>query len=141
MSDTAHPSPQRHRVSLATLLFGACTAPLFWLGQLMLGYAVSAFACYPGDHPQVLVATGPLRAALLAFDMVAIAATVAGGVVALWCLRQVRHEKGASKEAAMAIGEGRSRFMALWGVMSSMGFFCAILFGAIASISVPLCAI
>ena len=141
MSDTAHPSPQRHRVSLATLLFGACAAPIFWLGQMMLGYAVSGLRLLSRPTiPRCIAAGGPLRAALLAFDTVAIAAAVAGGVVALWCCGKFVMETGGSNAAAMEIGEGRARFLALWGIMSSLWFFCAILFNAIASVTVPLCA-
>ena len=127
-------------MSLATLLFGACTAPIFWLGQLMLGYAVSRPSPATRRPSPSLAASGPLRATLLAFDTVAIAAAAAGGVVAFGAYGKFVMKRR-QNEAAMEIGEGRSRFMALWGVMSSMGFFCAILFGAIASISVPLCAI
>ena len=51
MSDAARPSPQKHSTRLIALLFGAAAAPIFWLGQLMLAYAVTAYACYPADHP------------------------------------------------------------------------------------------
>ena len=36
-------------------------------------------------------------------------------------------------------GEGRNRFLALWGMMSSLWFFAAILFNIIASVTVPPC--
>ena len=139
MSDAAHPAPHKNRVSLALLLFGAAAAPLFWLGQLMLGYGVTAMVCYPADRPQQVASSGPWGALLISFDAVAIIAAAAGGVVSLWCFARVRHEKGGGAHHALGIGEGRARFMALWGIFSSLWFFCAILFNVIASVMVPLC--
>jgi hypothetical protein len=129
MSDVVDPvgaAPETRSVKFLTLLLAACAAPVFWLGQLMLGYGVTAYVCYPGDHPQGLAATGPLFAALLAFDAVALIACAAGGAVSY----------AAGRRGA---GGGRDRFLALWGIMSSLWFFAAILFNTIASVTVPPC--
>ena len=134
-----HPSPHRDRVSFLALLFGACAAPLFWLGQLGLGYGLTALVCFPGDHPQAPPPNMPLSAALVAFDVIALAACLAGGGVAWWAWRQTWNEQGGGKNHALHTGEGRTRFMALWGIMSSLWFAAAILFNAIASITVPPC--
>ena len=144
MSDTldaSHPSPHRGRVGFSTLVFGAAAAPIFWLGQLMLGYGVTAFICYPGDHPRALAPDGHLQALLIAFDVVALLACLLGGGTAWWCWRQTREEKAGGNRSALHIGEGRARFLALWGMMSSLGFFGAILFDTIASVTVPPCLI
>jgi hypothetical protein len=63
---------------------------------------------------------------LLASDAIALVACASGAFVSwrLW-------RRGA--------GKGRDRFLALWGVMSSLGFFGAILFNVFASILVPPC--
>jgi hypothetical protein len=135
----AHPAPHKDRVGFAALLFGACTAPIFWLGQVGLGYGLTAWVCFPGDHPQPLSPDLPLSSALVAFDIVAFAASVAGGVVAWWAWRQTKNEKEGGERHALHTGEGRTRFMALWGIMSSLWFAVAILFNTIASITVPPC--
>jgi len=121
-------------VSFVTLLFGASAAPIFWLGQLMLGYAVTAQACYPGDHPEQLVSTQVLKAALLNFDLVAILFSLLGGGVAWICFAKAGRSDSGNKSV------GRARFLALWGIFSSLWFFGAILFNSIASVTVPLCA-
>jgi hypothetical protein len=139
MSEVAHPAPHRHRVSFWTLMFGACAAPIFWLGQMMLGYSVSAIACYGSDHPTVIASGTTLRTALIVFDAVAIAAALAGGIVSFLCWREVHNEKEGGPRQALALGDGRARFMALWGIMSSLWFLGAIIFSTIASITVPLC--
>jgi hypothetical protein len=128
--DPVGPAPETRSVKFRTLLLGASAAPIFWLGQLMLNYGVTAYACYPGDHPQSLAATGPLFTALMAFDAIALIAGLAGGLVSWRAWRGMteghRHE-------------GRNRFLAIWGVMSSLWFFAAILFNVIASVTVPPC--
>jgi hypothetical protein len=139
MSDMAHPSPYRHRVGLAALLFGASAAPIFWLGQLILGFAVTAFVCYPGDHPAPLAAAPLLGRALIGFDTIALLACFAGGAVSWWCWRQTAEEKRGGPRHALHTGEGRARFLALWGIISSLWFFAAILFNTIASVTVPPC--
>jgi hypothetical protein len=120
-------------------MFGACGAPIFWLGQMMLGYGVSAVACYSSDHPTTIASGTVLRTALIAFDAVAIVAALASGIVSYSCWQAVRDEKEGGQRHAFEVGDGRARFMALWGIMSSLWFFSAIVFSTIASVTVPLC--
>jgi hypothetical protein len=123
--DPVGPAPETRSTRFLWLVFGASAAPLLWLGHTMLGYGVTAFICYPGDHPVGLAAPGPLLAALIVFDMIALAGCAVGGFVS-W--RLSRRTEGP-----------RNRFLALWGMLSSLWFFIAILFNVIASVSVPLC--
>lgn len=141
MSDasTDHPAPHRGLVSFWSVMFGACAAPIFWLGQMILGYGVSAFVCYRGDHPARIASASALRGTLIAFDVVAIAAALAGLTISFMCWRIVREEKAGGGSHAIDIGDGRTRFMALWGIMSSLWFLGAIIFSTIASVTVPIC--
>lgn len=125
--DPTGPAPEAHSPRFLWLLFGCAAAPLAWLGQMMLAYGVTAYICYPGDHPVRLPSHGGLLAAIAVFDVAALALCAAGAAVSWRGWRQVR------------TGEGRNRFLALWGLMSSLWFFTAILFNAIASF-VPPCA-
>jgi hypothetical protein len=129
-----HIAPPRDPVRFRALMFGTCAAPIFWLGQLLLGYGVSALVCYHGDHPTLIASGGALRAALVAFDAVAVIAALAGAVVSYTIWRATREEKKAAD-----IAEGRANFMAQWGIWSSACFLIAIGFETIASITVPLC--
>ena len=124
--DPTGPAPETRAPRFLLLLFGCSAAPLAWLGHVMLGYGLSAYLCYPADHPVMLSARW-LFAALIAFDVVALAICGAGAVVSWRLWRQVRG------------GEGRNRFLALWGLMSSLWFLVAILFNVIASLVVPSC--
>jgi hypothetical protein len=138
MLDPTGPAPETRSVRFLWLLFGASVAPLFWLGQLMLGYGVTAYICYPGDHPEPLIQTRPLFMALVAFDAVALAACAAGAVVS-WRIWQRGKDSHSERQFTVHLGEGRIRFLALWGIMSSLWFFFAILFNTIASVTVPPC--
>lgn len=136
LSSSATHYEVRHPVSFAALLFGACAAPIFWTGQLLLSYAVTAHACYPGDHPQAIASVQALKAAMYAFDVVAILVAVAGGITAWLCFAKT----GAARtNTEKAVSEGRARFLAIWGLFSSLWFFAAILFNTIASFAVPPC--
>jgi hypothetical protein len=136
---TSHPAPHRDKVNFWTLMFGCCVAPIFWAGQLMLGYWVSAQTCYGSDHPTVAAMPGTLHTALIVFDVVAIVAAVTGGIVSFASWRLTQEEKEGGAYHALHVGEGRARFMALWGIMSSIWFLGAIVFNTIGSLKVPLC--
>jgi hypothetical protein len=136
---SAHPAPARREVSFWALMFGCCAAPIFWLGQLTLGYWISAQACYGADHPTPTDAPAMLYTALIVFDVVAIVAALAGGIVSWMSWNATQGEKKGGAHLALHTGEGRARFMALWGIMASLWFLGAIVFGTIGSMAVPLC--
>jgi hypothetical protein len=133
MSDALHMPPIRAPRRFWMGMFGACAAPIFWLGQLILGYWTTAVACYGSDHPTPQNATGSLRSILVTFDGIAILACVAGALLSYVVLRSTR---GEDVEAQIV---GRIRFLGIWGLLSSLWFFGAILFNTIASLGVPLC--
>jgi hypothetical protein len=140
MSHTVDPvgaAPETRSVGFLTLMFGTCAAPLFWIGQLVLSYSITAYACYPGDHPVRPSMTGALFEALLVCDIVALLAAAAGAWVSWQSWRAAR--AGASHRHVLHTGEGRNSFLAIWGLLSSLWFFFAILFNAIASLMVPPC--
>ena len=121
--DPTGPAPEAREPRFLWLLLGACAAPLAWLGQMLLGYGLTAFVCYPADHPVMPASHGALTAAIAAFDVIALALCAAGAFVS-WRLRS-------------RVQSGRNRMLALWGLMSSLWFFVAILFNAIASFVPP----
>jgi hypothetical protein len=135
MSDILHMPPIRAPRRFWMGLFGASAAPIFWLGQLILGYWVTAVACYGSDHPTTLNNSGALRLMLVTFDVGAIVACATGAILSYLVLRSTNE---GDLEAQVA---GRVRFLGVWGLLSSLWFFAAILFNTIASLGVPLCAL
>jgi hypothetical protein len=136
--DPTGPAPETRSVKFITLLFGASAAPLFWLGQLMLAYGFTAYVCYPGDHPLTGVG-GWLFSALLLFDAVALIACAASGFVSWRAWLQSMRTQPMASHHILQTGEGRDRFLSMWGMMSSLWFFFAVLFNTIASIMVQPC--
>ena len=136
---STHPAPHRHRVEFWILLFGAAAAPLIWMGHLWLSYGLSSRTCFPGDLANAGVSGAGLRDALLVFDAGAIIVSLIGLAVSYRTWRATRAEARGRAEQAIEVGEGRTRFLAIWGMISSSMFLIAVLFAAIASIMVPLC--
>jgi hypothetical protein len=137
-----HPSPHRGRVSLVALLLGLGIGPAAWAAQLMLGYGLSSYACFPGDQP-FEHAPPPgwsgERPGLLAVNLACLVVALAGCWISWASWRSTRQEKGGGSEALLRRGEGRSRFLALCGLLASAGFAVAILFDTAAILGVPAC--
>jgi hypothetical protein len=110
----SHPAPHRDRVALSALLFGLAAAPLAWQVQIVVGSAA---------------ATAARKSTLLALFGVCLAAAFAGGLVALRSWRLTFHELPGSAHDLVDGGEGRTRFMAMCGMLVSLLFFYALLFG------------
>jgi hypothetical protein len=120
-----HPSPARHQVSLAALWFGLFAAPVVWSLQMLVLYPVVAHGCFPRDHPlsRPIFPTDPI---VLLVSIAALAVAAAAGVIALRGWRSTREEHPSNEEHLLETGEGRSRFMALGGMLLSGLFFFGI---------------
>jgi hypothetical protein len=135
----AHPSPDRERVGLTALVFAMSAAPLAWAVQLLAGYAITAQACYPGDHPVRIPATALYRTLILVIDAAAILVALAGAIVAFSTWRRTCAASAGTPWYTLDIAEDRTNFMSLWGILSSVCFLAAIVFATIGSLTVPLC--
>jgi hypothetical protein len=128
-----HPAP----VGLWALWFGVIAAPLFWFGQLLLNYLVTALACYPADTPHKAPLYSWSHGVALALDAAAIVVAVAGCAVSLASWRKVGSHR--PKGPPLQVFGERAHFMAVWGLLFSFGFLIAILFETIADVTVPMC--
>lgn len=134
-----HPAPHRHRVSLAALFFGLAAAPAAWNGQLLVSVALSAHACYPRDVPLTLPIWSGLWWILVAIDVAGIMLAIAGGLVSFRSWRLTFDEAPGSVHHLLDIGQGRTRFLAMFGILTSVLFALGLLFAAAADFVVPLC--
>jgi hypothetical protein len=144
----AHPAPHRERAGLFPLFFGIGAGPILWSLHLVANYALASHVCYPGAMPH----TGPPPGAgrvwgiLVAIDIVAVLVTGTAGLISWRLWRATRHEtseqaRPASDQARelVEIGEGRTRFLALWGMLISLAFLVTIVFDLVGLFVVPLC--
>ncbi len=137
----SHPSPHRDRVGLVPLFFGLWAAPAAWSGQIIVNYALASYVCYPRYAPQqqVIAGWGGIWWGLLAINIVAILAAAAGAAVASRSWLATRHEHPGHTGHVLETGVGRSRFLALLGILTSVGFLVAVAFDTVVLFVVPLC--
>lgn len=131
-------APEVRNPRVLWLLAGCVLAPVFWVGQLVLGYVVTAFACYPGEAPIPLPPQN-LSVTIVAFDAIALLAALAGGALALMAWLRIGSDHRQNLPLATRLALSRGRLLAVWGLFSSLWFFFAILFNTIASVMAPLC--
>lgn len=135
----SHPSPHRARTGLTALIYGLTAAPVAWGAAQVLNAALAQEACFPGTEPL----SAPAFAHPHLIQGVVLAASLAisasGGLCALRAWSATRNEQSGGSPALLSIGEGRSRFMALSGLLTSAGFFIGTLFSVPAILFVPSC--
>jgi hypothetical protein len=134
-----HPAPQRSAVGRRSLAFALLGAPTAWALQLTLGYGLAAHACFPGDLPLAAPVWTPVEPVLAAISAAAFLLGLAAGWTALRNWRKVRHERPGSHRHLLEAGEGRTRFLAMWGLLTSLMFLLALLFTAFNLLLIPLC--
>lgn len=141
LPNDAHPSPHRGNVSASLLFLGLFAGPVGWGVQLVANYSIASHACYPGDRPLIGVPLPGHSIWIVVFiiNIVAACLALAGAALSYQHWRATRAEHAGSALNAVEVGEGRSRFLALWGVMTGSGFFLAILFNTLALFMVPQC--
>jgi len=136
----SHPAPHRGRVGLASAAFGLLAAPAAWVLHLLLSYALSSFACFPKGESVHAPIWAALRPLLWGVDVVAIAIGIAAGLVAWRSWQRTQQEARGGAHTLIDAGEGRTRFLALCGILASAGFLLALVFASVGLIVVPACA-
>ena len=136
---TRHPAPHRHKVSLFALGFGLAAAPIAWAAQTIFGYVLSSQACFPGDTPRGaprFTAAVPIATEI---NVIAILVAAVAAAIAYRSWRATRDESDGHVNRLVEIGEGRTRFLAACGILTSLGFLIAMMFSSLAILMVPLC--
>jgi hypothetical protein len=124
-----HAAPRREPVTLLELAFGLAGGPLAWFLQFNAGYALASWPCFPQDHRMQLPMDG-YAWSLPTMVMIMICGVLIA-LAALWV---------SWRNLQKSPTEGRSRFLALWGVMLGGGFALASLVTGVAFALLPRCA-
>lgn len=135
----AHPSPHRTKTGLANLLYSLIAGPMAWATSQIVNSALAQEACFPGTQPLAAPAFDGVHSLQTAILVGAFAVSISAAAVALGAWRATRAEQPGDQHALLSSGEGRSRFMALAGLLTSLGFMIASLFSIPALIFVPVC--
>ncbi|WP_372783493.1 hypothetical protein [Phenylobacterium sp.] len=96
-------------------------------------------ACSPGTEPLATPAIANLHSIHVVVLVVSLLVSASAAMIALGAWRATRNEQAGGPHALLSIGEGRSRFMALAGLLTSAGFFIGTLFSIPAVLFVPAC--
>jgi hypothetical protein len=129
-SETPHPAPHRTRARLFWLWFGIFAAPLAWNLQLLIGSAVSGHVCYPALDPLGPQAGGQFPWQMGVVDVLCIVVALVALAVSVVHWRRVHEEKQGGGGHLLDQGEGRTRFMAMLGILNSLLFLVALLFAS-----------
>lgn len=135
---TSRSGPPPAQVGKTLLLIGLAAGPLAWGLHLALNFGFASQICFPGLTPRANAAgLGWLWGLLIAIDLVGMAACA---VAALFSWRNWRAApQDYPVEQEVELGEGRSRFLGLWGIVTSALFVVVILFDFVGLWVVPLC--
>lgn len=148
VSQAPHPAPHRARIALPALWFGLFGGPVAWSIQTLVNLPVASHGCYPALAPLAAPITG-VRGIAFGVSLLALVVCVAAAAVSFrsWLRLRGEHQQGTGRgsahtpAAALAeTGEGRTRFMALCGVLTSLTFLVASLMHTAAIFLVLPCA-
>ncbi|MFI4965212.1 MAG: hypothetical protein ACHP9T_07565 [Caulobacterales bacterium] len=136
-----HPAPHRHRVAIPAQLAGLAVGPFAWAIQLEVGYALTSYACHPGQIELSALAPGWgwTRPAGLVVNLIALLVCLAAGALTLRAWRATRDEAAGPPRHLIEAGEGRTRFLAACGALTSFGFAFAIAFDTVMILGAPAC--
>lgn len=134
-----HPSAARGAIGVGVLLYGLIAAPCAWLAAQVASSTLAQAACFPQDTPLRIPAFPGVHLAHGLALAIALAVCASGALLAYGAWRRTRGEHQGGGHVLLDIGEGRSRFLALAGVMTSLGFLVATLFSIPAALLVPAC--
>jgi len=146
----AHPAPSRSHVRRAALWFGLLGGPLAWSVQTLVNLPVTSHGCFPRLIPLGTPITGGMRGIAFVVSVAALITVVAAAAIAWGSWLRTRDERqgdtgGAAhhgaEQALLETGEGRTRFMALAGVLTSLLFLVASLVHAAAIFLVAPCGV
>lgn len=136
-----HPAPRGHKVSLSVLGLALIATPTLWGVRLIAKFAIAEYVCFPGDERRLALPHGDgwVWPTLLVIDLLTIASAAAAAAISYRDWQASHDEHAAAKGSLVQVGEGRTRFLSLWGIMIGVGFLIAVLFDLVALWAVPVC--
>lgn len=134
-----HPSPHRDRVGRWAIWFSIIGAPLAWNLQLLINSTLFSHACYPQDVPLATPMWNHLGPLSFAVEAAALALCIAAGIAGWRSWSRSSEEKQGGLHHLVESGDGRTRFMAVVGMMTSALFLVATAFATLNLTAVPRC--
>jgi len=137
MIELAHPAAQRHRPRLGLLWAALFVVPCAWALRVVVNYGIDSYFCFPSEMRRSLLPAWAWPT-LLGIDLATVAVAAAAALISHQHWRRAQDEL-APGAPLLESGEGPARFLALWGLIISIGFLFAVLFDLVALWIVPEC--
>jgi hypothetical protein len=135
------------RGPIGSLAFGLLTGPTAWFVQLCAGYGLSSWPCFPTDERRLMPLEhyGWTSSAVL---LVSVTSLILSLIACLTARRLYRTAQlhshpltpASTRNLVVAAIVGRTRFLAMWGIVSGAAFAIAIAFTGLALAVLPRCA-
>lgn len=136
-----HPAPHRKAVKGVVIAFAILAGPTAWALQLLANYGFASLVCFPAREPHMDLPPrwNGLPLGLLIATLVALAVSVVAGVLGYRGWRRTQAEAGGGYRHLIEVGEGRTRFLASWGLWIGALFSVALLFDVVGILLVTSC--
>jgi hypothetical protein len=137
-----HPAPLRHELKVHEGFFALFGGPLAWFVQLCAGFALASQPCFDGGERLTVppVASDWTCPAMISLMAAAIALALVSAWVSWRVFTRTREEADGDHRHLMEAGAGRTRFLALWGLILGAGFAVATVLTGAGFILLPRCA-
>lgn len=123
-------------------MLALAAGPAAWILQLSIDFGVATSVCEQGGAPRAAppaAGWGSEDVFLVAVNLACLVIALTGGWTALAAWRRSRAEKPGGADAALDVGEGRTRFLALCGMLTAGAFAVAIAFDTAWPFFIPSC--
>ncbi|HXR93975.1 MAG TPA: hypothetical protein VN750_27220 [Steroidobacteraceae bacterium] len=129
------------RIGWLALAFALIGGPGAWFMQICAGYMLANGPCFPHESRRIVPphAFGWTWPALIALLILGVLIAMAAFAVAYGAWRRTPPSTSAPEDPATIEVIGRTRFLALWGMIYGASFAVATLVNAVAYILLPRC--
>lgn len=136
---SSHPAPRRDSSHEILTWFSIVAAPLAWSARLLVNYTIAGQHCVGAANIGAVAVPDDWITTILLIDLIAVLLAAIAGSIAYRQWGETRSERGGSAHRLVHSGEGRARFLAMCGMLTSALFGVAIIIDAIGTIIGPPC--
>lgn len=138
---TQRPVPQADHVPFHESFFALFGGPVAWFLQLCGGYALASQPCFIHGDRSWLPAIGSQWTwpAMITLMLTAVMVTLLALAISWRAYRRTHDKSPSAVQFLMEVDAGRTRFLALWGIVLAAGFACATSLTMIAFVLLPRC--
>lgn len=130
--DIGQRAPGYGRVGWSAVVFSLFGAAVAWSVELAINGSLGGTACLVGYGQNHATIRGWGHDAIIGVNLAALLIAIAAILIGLRSVRLTRTPDTFDVGDVVHSGEGRTHFLSMWAVFTSLLFFCAIAFNTIA---------